>query len=203
MPDEANPKFFQKFKFLVSLPQESILTIEVWDRDDIDMDDLIGYIKIDVENRYWQNENQITTCNPIEAWQLKCDTSKLSQGDIRFWLDLVPFEMIELYKEFDITPKPKKKFQVRVIVWGCDDIPPNNFEKMSDFYVVCEFNGENQRTDTHWRSVTGDGNFNWRMVFDVELPIKDPMLSFKVYDKDLLSADDYKASTSFSIGSYL
>lgn len=41
------------------------------------------------------------------------------------------------------------------------------------------------------------------MIYDVELPIKDPMLSFKVYDKDLLSADDYKASTSFSIGSYL
>jgi hypothetical protein len=41
------------------------------------------------------------------------------------------------------------------------------------------------------------------MVFDVELPLNDPMLSFKVYDKDILSEDDYKASTSFSIGSYL
>lgn len=41
------------------------------------------------------------------------------------------------------------------------------------------------------------------MIFDVELPINDPMLSFKVYDKDLLTADDYKASTSFSIGGYL
>ena len=40
---------------MVALPAESILTVEVWDQDDIDRDDLIGYVKIDVENRFWQN----------------------------------------------------------------------------------------------------------------------------------------------------
>ena len=74
---------------------------------------------------------------------------------------------------------------------------------MSDYYVACQFNGEVHRTDTHWRSMSGDGEFNWRILFDVELPIEDPLLSFKVYDKDLLQQDEYKASTSFSIASYL
>jgi hypothetical protein len=37
------------------------------------------------------------------------------------------------------------------------------------------------------------------MVFPVKLPIKNPMLTFKVYDKDIITSNDYLASASFSI----
>lgn len=55
----------------------------------------------------------------------------------------------------------------------------------------------------HYRSATGDGYFNWRMVFPVKLPIKNPLVTFKVYDKDLLTGNDFISSGSFSIAKYL
>ena len=55
----------------------------------------------------------------------------------------------------------------------------------------------------HYRSATGIGCFNWRTVFPVQLPLKNPLVTFKVYDKDLLSGNDYISSGSFSIAKYL
>lgn len=40
-------------------------------------------------------------------------------------------------------------------------------------------------------------------MFPVKLPIKNPLVTFKVYDKDLLSGNDFISSGSFSIGKYL
>ena len=53
-----------------------------------------------------------------------------------------------------------------------------------------------QKTDTHFRSQDGIGNFNWRMVFDVEIEEepKNQILQFKIYDKDLFSSDDFISS---------
>ena len=57
-----------------------------------------------------------------------------------------------------------------------------------------------QETDVHYRTSTGDGSFNWRMIFELELPCKNPLMTFKVFDKDILTRNDYLASGSFSIG---
>jgi hypothetical protein len=82
-------------------------------------------------------------------------------------------------------------------------MPNNDFEDMSDLYVKCDFNNDTQETDVHYRSSTGEGNFNWRMVYPLKLPLKNPMISFKVFDKDIITSDDYLASGSFSIQKYL
>ena len=82
-------------------------------------------------------------------------------------------------------------------------MPINDFEGMSDLFVRCTFQDETQETDTHYRSPTGDGSFNWRMIYKTKLPVKDPTISFRVFDKDVITSDDYLASGSFSIGKYL
>jgi hypothetical protein len=41
------------------------------------------------------------------------------------------------------------------------------------------------------------------MVYPLKLPLKNPMISFKVFDKDIITSDDYLASGSFSIQKYL
>ena len=44
------------------------------------------------------------------------------------------------------------------------------------------------------------GSFNWRMLFDITLPMK-PMecvLSYKIWDKDLLSPNDYVSECQIS-----
>jgi hypothetical protein len=50
----------------------------------------------------------------------------------------------------------------------CDDVSITG-EKMSDIYVKGWLQGieeDKQRTDVHYRSMDGDGNFNWRFAFD-------------------------------------
>lgn len=82
-------------------------------------------------------------------------------------------------------------------------MPCNDVEDMSDLYVQCMFNDQTQLTDVHYRSSTGEGNFNWRMVFPVKLPMKNSYLTFRVFDKDLVTGDDFLASASFNIQQYL
>lgn len=82
-------------------------------------------------------------------------------------------------------------------------MPNDDIEDMSDLYVKCQFNDQIQQTDVHYRSSTGDGNFNWRLVYPVKLPIKNTLVTFKVYDKDFVTGDDFLASGSFDIRDYL
>ncbi len=51
--------------------------------------------------------------------------------------------------------------------------------------------------------MSGIGTFNWRCVYKLKLPSNDTTLSFRVFDKDLLTPDDYMASASFSISNIM
>lgn len=107
---------------------------------------------------------------------------------------------------------------MRCIVWNtsevpCDDNDVLTGEKMSDIYIKGWIQGldeDIQSTDIHYRSMDGDGNFNWRFVFDFNyLPAEEsvvinkkehfwsldetetklpPVLTIQVWDNDKFSA---------------
>ncbi|XP_015759469.1 PREDICTED: dysferlin-like [Acropora digitifera] len=62
-------------------------------------------------------------------------------------------------------------YVLRVIIWNTKDVIMQETsitgEKMSDIYVKGWIDGidESQETDVHYRSMDGEGNFNWRFVF--------------------------------------
>jgi len=58
------------------------------------------------------------------------------------------------------------------------------------------------RTDTHFRSTNGKGSFNWRLVFKTVLPQEKQRISFKIWDKDLLSSSDYISEASFDFDKF-
>ncbi|TMS22298.1 Myoferlin [Larimichthys crocea] len=87
---------------------------------------------------------------------------------------------------------------------------------MSDIYVKGWMPGmeeDKQKTDVHYRSLDGDGNFNWRFIFDFDyLPAEQlclvskkerfwsldktefripPKLIVQIWDNDKFSLDDY------------
>lgn len=71
-------------------------------------------------------------------------------------------------------------------------MPNSDIEGVSDLYVTGTFNGVQCKTDTHFRAQNGKGSFNWRMIWDVELPRNDTSeLTFQVWDKDYFSMDDF------------
>jgi hypothetical protein len=96
------------------------------------------------------------------------------------WIDMFPLENLQdsrrLPKAVNITPRKPKKFQLRVIIYNTeevvlDDINMVTGEKTSDIYIKGFFGNREedaQKTDTHYRSLNGEGNFNWRFIFDFE-----------------------------------
>merc|ERR1719326_1843919 len=95
---------------------------------------------------------------------------------------------------------------------------------MSDIYLKIYLEGmkkDKQETDIHFRSLTGEGNFNWRMVYDFdylkaeqklvtyqrksifqlekEMIKEDFNLHIEVYDYDIFSSDDLLGWTEFSL----
>ncbi|KAK2952288.1 putative C2 domain protein [Blattamonas nauphoetae] len=72
----------------------------------------------------------------------------------------------------------------------------------SDIFISgrIEQQKEKEETDVHWRSTNGEGNFNWRMVFNVELPCHVPRLKLQIWDKNCLSPDDSIAEAVLHLG---
>jgi len=58
-------------------------------------------------------------------------------------------------------------------------------------------------TDIHWRSQSGDGYFNWRIIFDVELPMKKANISFKIMDANILESNEFISEGFLDITRFL
>ncbi|XP_077162073.1 fer-1-like protein 5 isoform X2 [Paroedura picta] len=144
----------------------------------------------------------------------------IEQGRIQMWIDVFPENLGEPGPPFDITPRKPKVYELRCIIWNTMDVDledTNVFgDRMSDIYVKGWLDGleeDKQKTDVHYRSLAGEGNFNWRFVFTMEyLPMEQvcvltkkqhfwsldetmqkvpPKLIIQIWDNDKFSADDF------------
>ncbi|XP_067835553.1 dysferlin isoform X2 [Heptranchias perlo] len=144
----------------------------------------------------------------------------IEQGKIQLWVDIFPKSHGAPGPPFNITPRKAKRFYLRCIIWNTNDVILDDIsitgEKMSDIYVkgwLLGHEGNKQKTDVHYRSMGGEGNFNWRFVFPFDyLPTEQvcsiakkehfwsldktetkisPQLTIQIWDNDRFSFDDY------------
>ena len=111
------------------------------------------------------------------------------------YVEILPAEIASSHP-IQVLEKPKpQKFEIRLIIWKCDEIPLEGQDAISIFiHVVYDPQGWNsdevvRDTDTHMGSVDGHGVFNWRMKFQLEVPCMFPRLKISVQDMNVLSSD--------------
>ena len=174
--------------------------MQVWDHDIIKKDDLIGETIIDLENRYFSKKWRVLEQKPIETRILRQPISSMPRGKIRLWVELIPLNAIDKKIKWYIEPKPHLEFEIRVVVWECSNVPARDKEGTSDIYIIGKIGEQQFQTDTHLRSADGYGSFNWRMVWRVMLPIKDPTITFQIWDQDFMTEDDFIAEATIDFG---
>ncbi|XP_075159891.1 ferlin family C2 domain-containing myoferlin misfire [Haematobia irritans] len=151
----------------------------------------------------------------------------IEQGKIQLWVELFD-GTISLPPVIDITPQPPELYELRVVIFGVSDVlldERNIFgTAMSDIYVKgwCSNPDAAQITDIHYRSLDGEGQFNWRMVFTFKYSIiedmmlvkrktglmdeyeskQPPILFLQIWDDDIISKDDFLGSLEINLSNF-
>uniref|UniRef100_A0A8C4M876 Dysferlin n=1 Tax=Equus asinus asinus TaxID=83772 RepID=A0A8C4M876_EQUAS len=152
----------------------------------------------------------------------------IEQGKLQMWIDLFPKALGRPGPPFNITPRRARRFFLRCIIWNTKDVILDDLsitgEKMSDIYVkgwMVGFEEHKQKTDVHYRSLGGEGNFNWRFIFPFDYLLAEQVCTvskkdafwkldkteskiparvvFQIWDNDKFSFDDFLGSLQLDL----
>jgi len=165
----------------------------------------------------------------IETRRLTAPTQPdIEQGKLQMWVDIFPRSVGDPGDVVNIAPRKPKQFELRLIVWNVIEVPltEENFagERMTDIYLKTHIAGledEAQQTDVHYRSLNGEGNFNWRKVFPFDYLIAEdkvvvqkkahffsldkaeeklpPLLNISIWDNDLILTDTFISNVELDL----
>ncbi|XP_045784578.1 fer-1-like protein 6 [Maniola jurtina] len=102
------------------------------------------------------------------------DRPGTDHGKLHMWVDIFPLDTgAYIPPPIDITPRKVEDYELRLTIYSVQafvlqaDYPSR---RISDFYVKAYLGiaDEAQKTDVHYQCVTGESNFNWRMIFNFQ-----------------------------------
>ncbi|XP_058280307.1 dysferlin-like [Hirundo rustica] len=205
LPCTLEPVFGKMFELSCTLPLEKDLRVSLYDYDLLSKDEKIGETVIDLENRFLSKYG--ARCGLPQTYCLSGPNQ---------WRDqLRPSQLLHLFSlQHNYKPPTYKSDR---IVFRDQEYVLSELGKM--WLVGHEEN--KQKTDVHYRSMGGEGNFNWRFVFPFDyLPAEQmchvarkehfwsldktenkipPQLILQIWDNDKFSFDDYLGSIQMDL----
>ncbi|XP_069849711.1 fer-1-like protein 5 [Dipodomys merriami] len=157
----------------------------------------------------------------VETRTLYSDSQPgIDQGKVQLWVDIFPKKLGPPGPPVNISPRKPKRYELRCIIWQTNHVDlvheTLSRDKMSDIYVKGWLFGiekDMQKTDVHYHSMTGEGNFNWRFIFTMDYLAAECMcvqsqkdyiwsldptsmkfparLIIQIWDNDFFSSDDF------------
>jgi len=212
-PETLNPKFYKLYELKGVLPSDFELIIEVWDRDIVEKDEIIGSTTYDLQNLYFSEQfremQKDTKLIVKEARQLKNHVSSSPQGEIIMWLEMLTPDEAQKRPAMKIGPPDPEEFELRVVVWETRDCVPKDFilgKASADIKVTANLLNHpdgKKTTDTHSNVMDKCGKLNWRLVWrSINLPYDgEARLKVQIWDDDPL-ADDSIAEANLSLNGF-
>lgn len=187
----------------VFLPEDSCVSLSVVNStsafDGSLEDEVITSAQIDLENRWyskcWQRMMREDTL-PIERIVLR-DRHNNIHGSLDVIVQLGPLDLFSTLKPLTFNKTSHSVTEVRVVIWSTKGVrlPTTAVDAKKkdqlDLYVVsrldCQgYRGEHpkeQITDTHYNCDSGNGKFNWRVLYpNIHSPLGACQLQLAVYD---------------------
>lgn len=192
-----NIEYYEVFELAAMLPGIALLNISVCEKNVFGFDNLLGTGIIDLENRWYSKTWRALQPKPIEQIALRLPTSRLPQGKLSLWVDILTNAESASSPFFDISLPPPIKFEIRLVLWRAKDmVCRDEVRRQSDLFLVADLTSlelalqtMRDETDTHWFATDGIGSFNWRIKFNVTLPMKKARLTLQAWDNNLISND--------------
>ena len=187
------PEFHEMIEFQnIKVPCDGFLHISVYDWDFGKNDDLIGETFIDIPNRWFHDEWNNMQNKPLELRTLYHNHASGPQGMIELWVDIFTKHQAKIFKPIDISLPPLKPFVVRLIIWNAKKLSCNDMNNMNDVYISGILNDEKKCTDIHWRASHKRAHFNYRLLWNVNLPMKKlySKLTIQAWDQDIIGESD-------------
>ena len=108
------------------------------------------------------------------------------------WVEILPTSKSNAEgNAWDITPRPVKDYELRVVVWDTKEVINADIEGTSDVFIRTFFDSTKAKeTDTHFRCQTGKASFNYRLLFTQAAPADNYNFTVQIWDRDFFASND-------------
>eukprot|EP00002_Diphylleia_rotans_P017881 TRINITY_DN346_c0_g1_i6.p1 TRINITY_DN346_c0_g1~~TRINITY_DN346_c0_g1_i6.p1 ORF type:complete len:885 (-),score=181.91 TRINITY_DN346_c0_g1_i6:446-3100(-) len=193
------PDFYKMYEMNARLPGDSEIKVALYDKYAHGFDELIGATVIDLENRLFCDEWKQMKMKPREFRTLWSPDSSSPQGKVEMWLEILTLEEARQTPPTPISAPAAEPYELRVIIWNTEKVSLGGKDQRDIFVTATIGGAPKQRTDIHWRSADGTGNFNWRMIFPVTIPMEYPRLHLQIWDQALINPNDCIAEANVNL----